>query len=104
MNIFQIFNSYGLTILMVTHEPEMARFTDRIVTLRDGLIRSDHREDAMSAGAALAEWTDVDDARSEERRVGKEGREWGWRDRRMERKKTGRNGGTDGSAQRRSRA
>jgi len=62
MELFQRFNSDGLTILMVTHEPEMARFTDRIVTLRDGLIRSDHREDAMSAGAALAEWTDVDDA------------------------------------------
>jgi macrolide transport system ATP-binding/permease protein len=33
----------GLTIVLVTHEPEMAAFADRIVTMRDGAIVSDKR-------------------------------------------------------------
>ena len=31
----------GLSIVLVTHEPDMAEFADRIVTLRDGLVLSD---------------------------------------------------------------
>jgi putative ABC transport system ATP-binding protein len=31
----------GLTILMVTHEPDMAAYADRIVRFLDGRIRSD---------------------------------------------------------------
>lgn len=31
----------GITILMVTHEPDMAAFASRIVTFRDGLVHSD---------------------------------------------------------------
>jgi macrolide transport system ATP-binding/permease protein len=33
----------GITVVLVTHEPEMAAYADRIVTLRDGLILSDQR-------------------------------------------------------------
>jgi macrolide transport system ATP-binding/permease protein len=33
----------GLTIVLVTHEPDMAAFADRIVTMRDGLVLSDER-------------------------------------------------------------
>ena len=33
----------GLTIVLVTHEPDMAAYADRIVTLRDGAILSDER-------------------------------------------------------------
>jgi putative ABC transport system ATP-binding protein len=32
----------GQTIVMVTHEPEMAEMTDRIVQFRDGRIEADH--------------------------------------------------------------
>lgn len=31
----------GITILMVTHEPEMAEYAQRLVTFRDGLVQSD---------------------------------------------------------------
>ena len=31
----------GITILMVTHEPEMAEYADRLIVFRDGLVQSD---------------------------------------------------------------
>lgn len=36
---------YDETIILVTHDPGMARFADRIVTLRDGNIIGDERKD-----------------------------------------------------------
>jgi putative ABC transport system ATP-binding protein len=33
----------GITVLMVTHEPEMAAFASRIVRFVDGILDSDHR-------------------------------------------------------------
>ena len=41
MALFQELNEQGKTIVMVTHEPELAAFTKRIVTLKDGEIVSD---------------------------------------------------------------
>jgi macrolide transport system ATP-binding/permease protein len=41
----------GLTIVLVTHEHEMADFADRIITLRDGLVLSDERK-AVGEGVA----------------------------------------------------
>ena len=37
----------GITVIMVTHEPDMAAFARRIVHFRDGLIERDeaHREE-----------------------------------------------------------
>jgi putative ABC transport system ATP-binding protein len=34
----------GITILMVTHEPDMAEYADRVIHFRDGLIQSDGRQ------------------------------------------------------------
>jgi len=44
----------GLTIVLVTHEHEMADFADRVITLRDGLVLSDERKAANDEGLAKA--------------------------------------------------
>jgi putative ABC transport system ATP-binding protein len=41
MQIFQELNDQGLTIVLVTHEPDIAHFAKRIVVFRDGRIRHD---------------------------------------------------------------
>jgi putative ABC transport system ATP-binding protein len=41
MQIFQELNDQGLTIVLVTHEPDIAQFAKRIVVFRDGKIRHD---------------------------------------------------------------
>ncbi|MEJ2653559.1 MAG: ATP-binding cassette domain-containing protein, partial [Gammaproteobacteria bacterium] len=47
MTTLQSFNrQQGLTVVLVTHEPDMAAFADRIVTMRDGVIISDERHPA----------------------------------------------------------
>lgn len=43
MEIFKNLNQQGATIILVTHEPEIAQQTKRIVTFRDGEIISDQR-------------------------------------------------------------
>jgi putative ABC transport system ATP-binding protein len=42
MNIFTELNESGITIVMVTHEPEVARQTRRIVWFRDGQVIHSH--------------------------------------------------------------
>jgi putative ABC transport system ATP-binding protein len=41
MEIFQQLNDEGLTIVLVTHEPDIAQFAKRIIVFRDGKIRKD---------------------------------------------------------------
>ena len=41
MGVFQKLNDQGITILMVTHELDIARYTKRMVVLRDGKIVTD---------------------------------------------------------------
>src|SRR5712671_6363000 len=41
MGIFQQLNDQGMTVIMVTHELDIARYCRRVVVMRDGLVRSD---------------------------------------------------------------
>jgi putative ABC transport system ATP-binding protein len=57
MSLFQELNNRGKTIIMVTHEPELALYTKRTITLRDGEIVSDTAvADRRSAAADLEAW------------------------------------------------
>src|SRR5256884_2117792 len=42
MAIFQQLNEHGITIIMVTHEQDIAAYARRNVMMRDGLILNDH--------------------------------------------------------------
>lgn len=42
INIFQELNEKGVTIIIVTHEPYIARKARRTITIRDGIIESDN--------------------------------------------------------------
>jgi putative ABC transport system ATP-binding protein len=41
MALFQELHAQGMTIVLVTHEPEVAHYAERIVEVRDGRIRRD---------------------------------------------------------------
>ena len=43
MEVFQQLNETGITVIIVTHEPDIASFTKRHITFRDGKIRTDRR-------------------------------------------------------------
>lgn len=57
--LFQQLNREGLTLVLVTHEPEVARYASRLVELSDGRIRRDEPvlapRDAAADLAALPE-------------------------------------------------
>ena len=52
MQMLQELNKAGKTIIMVTHENDVAAWARRVVRLRDGLVESDERNDAKAAVAA----------------------------------------------------
>ncbi|HET7601435.1 MAG TPA: ABC transporter ATP-binding protein [Gemmatimonadales bacterium] len=41
MAVFEELHDQGQTVVMVTHEPDIAAFAERIITLRDGKVASD---------------------------------------------------------------
>jgi len=43
MAIFQELNDAGKTVVLITHEPDIAQFAKRIVSVRDGRIQHDER-------------------------------------------------------------
>ena len=44
MKIFKDLNENGQTIILITHEDSIAKQSNRIITIMDGLIKSDLRE------------------------------------------------------------
>jgi putative ABC transport system ATP-binding protein len=53
MRVFEALANEGQTVIMVTHEPDIAAHARRIVILRDGLIESDERRDTFGVRHAL---------------------------------------------------
>ena len=41
MEVFQSLNDNGISIVMVTHEHDIAQYNKRCLVMRDGVVRSD---------------------------------------------------------------
>ena len=52
--LFQDLNAEGVTVVLVTHDGEVARHARRVVRFRDGHVVSDERQQPADARAALA--------------------------------------------------
>ena len=70
MEIFQRLNrERGITLVLVTHEPDIAEYADRVIVFKDGKIKSDHpvehRRDAAEELKNLPVITDDDDEEEE---------------------------------------
>jgi putative ABC transport system ATP-binding protein len=53
MRVFEGLANAGQTVVMVTHEPDIAAHARRVVVLRDGLISTDERRDAFTSRLGL---------------------------------------------------
>ena len=69
IDMLQSLNRDGLTIVMVTHEPDIAQAAARTVVLRDGLVKSDRRTRPRSAEELRQRWRKEEDAWHEEEEV-----------------------------------
>ena len=57
MSVFQQLNALGMTILLVTHEPDIAGYAGRVIELRDGrIIRDEAVANRRDAAADLLAW------------------------------------------------
>ena len=63
MEIFQRLNrERGITLVLVTHEPDIAQYADRVIVFKDGKIKSDYQvEDKRDAAEELKNLPVVDD-------------------------------------------
>jgi ABC-type antimicrobial peptide transport system, ATPase component len=49
MALFQELGKSGITLLLVTHESDIARYASRVVVMRDGRVQSDERQTPLQA-------------------------------------------------------
>jgi len=54
MAILQGFIGQGKTVILVTHEADIAAYASRVITLRDGMVIDDKQQTPISATEALA--------------------------------------------------
>ena len=61
MNIFQQLNDKGISIVLITHEDEVANFTKRVIRLRDGkIIADDLVQERLNAALELEKLPEAD--------------------------------------------
>jgi putative ABC transport system ATP-binding protein len=53
MDLFQILNDGGITVLIVTHEPVVADHAERIIELRDGSLLRDERVERRTRASGM---------------------------------------------------
>ena len=69
MTVFQELNDQGITILLVTHEPDIADYTKRVIVLRDGRVTNDRAvTNRRNAREDLARMPVVDDTHDDDSR------------------------------------
>jgi putative ABC transport system ATP-binding protein len=54
MALFQELGRSGITLLLVTHELDIARYASRVVVMRDGLVQTDRQQEPLLADVAAA--------------------------------------------------
>jgi putative ABC transport system ATP-binding protein len=55
MALLQALNREGITIVLVTHEHDIAEFASRIISFRDGLVIEDKPNTARDAASQLGQ-------------------------------------------------
>lgn len=68
MEIFQRLNrERGITLILVTHEPDIAQYADRVIVFKDGRIKKDYAiEEPRNAAEELRQMPDVEIDEDEE--------------------------------------
>ena len=49
MALFQELGREGITVVLVTHEPDIAEFASRVIVVKDGLVQTDRRQSPRQA-------------------------------------------------------
>ncbi len=66
MGIFQELNNNGITVILVTHEPDVATFANRHIVFRDGKIKTDRINSSPKvASEVIKEMPTIDDEEEE---------------------------------------
>ena len=55
MALFQEMGRSGITVVLVTHEPDIAQYAARVINMKDGLVQSDSRQTPVTAVPPLGE-------------------------------------------------
>jgi len=53
MRILQDLGDAGITVVLVTHEPDIAEYASRVIVMKDGRVRSDVRRSARRADPSV---------------------------------------------------
>ena len=59
MKLFQELGRSGITVVLVTHEPDIAQYASRVIHMRDGRVLSDERQEPKAA--VVPPWTAGDE-------------------------------------------